>query len=392
MGFRNKHLSFSRLARFEQCPAAFKYQYIDGVQTELTAVPLLFGKVVHATLERVFQDVIAEEATGPIDEARAKQIFADAWAESGLVGAEVYREGLEIVRNFVRSEGVVDHRDVLAVEKDFRLPLGRFSVIGCIDRVNRVDDETIEVVDYKTNRAIFTREEVDDSLQLSLYEVAARRIWPWAKKVRLSFAMLRHGLRMTTSRTPEQLEAALAYAETLGKMTEESKVFPARLSTNCAYCDHRERCPAYENALKGKRTTLSADPRDLTAVAKEREEVAKLSKILYARKGELENVLRAHLKEHDDLVLAGVRYSLAPTQSVRYPLGPTLKVLEAQTGLPREQLLERVATIDKDALDALIRQSTRSLDRSRVHLVRAELDAVAERSVSARFSAREVRS
>lgn len=206
-----------RLARFEQCPAAFKYQYIDGVHTELTAVPLLFGKVVHATLERVFQDVIAEEISGSIDEARAKQIFANAWAESGLVGAEVYREGLEIVRNFVRSEGVIDHRDVLAVEKDFRLPLGRFSVIGCIDRVNRVDDETIEVVDYKTNRAIFTREEVDDSLQLSLYEVAARRIWPWAKKVRLSFAMLRHGLRMTTSRTPEQLEAALSYAETLGR-------------------------------------------------------------------------------------------------------------------------------------------------------------------------------
>lgn len=91
---------------------------------------------------------------------------------------------------------------------------------------------------YKTNRANFTREEVDDSLQLTLYEVAARRIWPWATKVRLSFAMLRHGLRMTTSRTPEQLEAALSYAETLGKMTEESKAFPARLSTNCAYCDH----------------------------------------------------------------------------------------------------------------------------------------------------------
>jgi RecB family exonuclease len=56
---------------------------------------------------------------------------------------------------------------------EFRLPLGSSSAIGCIDRVNRVNDETIEVVDYKTNRAIFTREEVDDSLQLSLYEVRA---------------------------------------------------------------------------------------------------------------------------------------------------------------------------------------------------------------------------
>lgn len=390
MGFRNKHLSFSRLQRFEQCPAAFKYQYIDQVRADHDATPLLFGKVVHATLERIFQDVIAEERTGPIDEARAQKVFGEAWTESGLVGALIYREGLDLVRMFVRSEGVVDHRDVLAVEKEFRLPLGRFTVIGSIDRVNRVDDETIEVVDYKTNRALFTREEVEDSLQLSLYEVAARRIWPWAKKVRLSFAMLRHGLRMTTSRTPEQLEAALAYAETLGKMTEEAGDFRPRVTGNCAYCDFRDRCPAYASALKGTRTTVVADPSDLEAVAQEREEVTKLSKILYARKSELEQVLRAHLRKHDDLVLAGVRYALVPTQTTRYPLGPTLRVLEAQTGLPREDLLERVATIDKDALDALIRQQ--SLDRSRAHLVRAELDSVAERTMSARFSAREVRS
>lgn len=148
------------------------------VRADHDATPLLFGKAVHATLARIFQDVIAEERTGPIDEARAQKVFGEAWAESGLVGAEVYREGLEIVRNFVRSEGVVDHRDVLAVEKEFPTPLGRFTVIGSIDRVNRVDDETLEVVDYKTNRGEVGHVQTESSSgrRRSLFEHVATHV------------------------------------------------------------------------------------------------------------------------------------------------------------------------------------------------------------------------
>ena len=33
MAFRNEHLSFSRLQRFEQCPLSFKLHYIDKWRT-----------------------------------------------------------------------------------------------------------------------------------------------------------------------------------------------------------------------------------------------------------------------------------------------------------------------------------------------------------------------
>lgn len=36
--------------------------------------------------------------------------------------------------------------------------VGPFTVLGFIDRVDRVDDETVEVIDYKTNRLLFSRE------------------------------------------------------------------------------------------------------------------------------------------------------------------------------------------------------------------------------------------
>ncbi|MBM4356214.1 MAG: PD-(D/E)XK nuclease family protein, partial [Deltaproteobacteria bacterium] len=289
-----------------------------------------------------------------------------------------------------RTQGTLDHHDILAVEKEFRLPVGPFTVLGYIDRVDRVDDETVEVLDYKTNRLLFTRDEVDSSLQMSLYHLAARQLWPWAKKVKLTFLMLRHGLRMTTERSPEQLEAAMRYVETVGRMTEEATEFPPRLNSNCVWCDHRSKCPAYAEALKGKRDFVCENTDDLPAVAREREEVARLVKILSDRKAELEGVLKTHLQEHDELVLAGTRYRMFNTAKTEYPLEPTVETIEKATGMERASLVARLAAVDKKALDALLKELAGRLDKPKLMLLKAELEAAATISYSPRFWAKAV--
>jgi putative RecB family exonuclease len=387
--FRNTHLSYSRLSRFEQCPLSYRLHYIEKKPAE-PGLALRFGKTVHAVLERLLKEVLDDERTGPLSEERALELYREAWTAEGLTGIDVFEEGLRILRDFIHEQGVVDHRDILAVEKEFRLPVGPFTVLGFIDRVDWVDDETVEVIDYKTNHQLFTRDEVESSLQLSLYHVAAQRLWPWAKKVKLTFWMLRHGVRQETTRTEEQLADALAYVETLGRQTESAKEYPARLNANCSYCDHRRHCPAYADALKGKREFLCENLADLEAVAREREEIARLAKALYARKEELEDILKAHLKHQDELVLGGVRYRMFTATSLDYPLEPTLSLLSEVSGLTREELLERLGAIDRKALDALLKSLGKRLDKPRVSLLKAELDAHADKKVSPRFWAKEV--
>ena len=387
--FKNAHLSFSRLDRYSRCPLSFKLSYIDKRQAE-PGVPLRFGKLIHAVLEVLVREHMEGERTGPLSEERAIVLYREGWAKEDLSGMEVFQEGLDILKAFVRDQGELDHKDVLAIEKEFRLQVGRFTALGFIDRVDWVDDETVEVIDYKTNRMLFSRDEVDSSLQMSLYHLAARQIWPWAKNVRLNFHMLRHGICMRTERTPEQLQAAMAYVETMGEATESAPEFPARLNTNCIWCDHKHQCPAYADALQGKREAICEDLGDLEAVAREREEVAVLSKILYSRKRELENVLKAHLQDQDELVLAGTRYRMFSVTSLRYPLEPTLKVLREATGLDRDELVARLATIDKKALDKLLKELAKSTDRARVRLVKTELEAVADKSFSSRLWAKKV--
>ena len=387
--FKNQHLSYSRLSRFETCPLSYRLHYIEKKQAE-PGLPLRFGKTIHAVLERLIKEVVDDERTGPLSEERAIELYREAWGAERLTGMDVFAEGLAILRRFIAEQGVVDHRDVLAIEKEFRLPVGPFEVLGFIDRVDWIDDETVEVIDYKTNHQLFTRDEVDTSLQMSLYEVAVRRLWPWAKKVKLTFWMLRHGVRQQTTRTEEQLADALAYVETLGRQTETATEYPARLNTNCSYCDHRKQCPAYADALKGKREFIVEDLADLEGVAREREEVARLAKALYARKEELEDILKAQLKERDELVLGGVRYRMFATTSLDYPLEPTLSLLADATGLSRDAVLGKLGAIDKKALDALLKSLGKKLDKPRVSLLKAELEAHADKRMSPRLWAKEV--
>jgi len=386
--FRNEHLSYSRLSRFEQCPLSYRLHYIEKHAPEPVAA-LRFGKVVHGVLEHLVREAVEQEQSGPLSEDRALTLYRDAWAADGLTGIQFFQEGIDILRRFVREQGVLEHRDVLAVEKEFRLPVGPFTVLGYIDRVDCVDGETVEVIDYKTNRLLFTRDEVETSLQLSLYHAAVQRLWPWAKSVKLTFWMLRHGVRQETSRTAEQIQAALAYVETLGSQTETATAFPARLNTNCPYCDHRQGCPAYASALQGKRDFVCPDVADLEAVAREREEVARLAKVLYARKEELEAVLKAHLKEQDELLLGGVRYRMFNATRLDYPLEPTIELLARATGQSKEQLMAAVATIDNKSLEDFLKTLARQIDKNRVALLKAEVEAGARKTAIPRFWAKE---
>jgi hypothetical protein len=94
------------------------------------------------------------------------------------------------------------------------------------------------------------------------------------------------------------------------------------------------------------------------------------------------------LKHHDQLILGGVRYRMFTTTSLDYPLEPTLSLLASATGLSRDAMIGRLGAIDKKALDALLKSLGKRLDRPRISLLKAELDARAAKKLSPRFWAK----
>ncbi len=385
--FENKHLSYSRLNRYEQCPLSFKLQYIDKLPNE-AGMPARFGNLVHKVLERLLREHVQAEQVGPLPEERALELLQEQWTRDEMIGAQEYREAGDILRTFVRDEGVVDPGNVLAIEQPFEIQVGRFTVLGYIDRADRIDGDGICIRDYKTFRMLPDQRELDASLQLSLYAVAAKQLWPWAKRLELELHMLRQNIHMRTERTEEELEAALAYASSLGEQTESAATtFPPRLNANCVYCDHRSQCPEFARALLGNRVEVCEDLNDLERVAMEREEVAVLAKILYSRRDQLDSILKAQLETRGEMVLAGMKYRLGQIARRDFPVGKTLQLLANATGRSEAELLEKLAGIENGQLDALVKSLGPKVGKPKLNMLKAELEAVVEKNFSTRLFA-----
>ena len=369
--FQNEHLSVSRLRRLEECPYAFFLQYVEKPEPSLVATDREaadFGVVLHDALEQTYAWILAEEYEGQFPEAVLLEHFRLAWVSSGIVGVDLYQEGRDILRRYVQRIGLVDHMRTLAVEKEFNMLLGPgtcrlvdptekahwatrqgyYVVNGFIDRIDRVDSETVEVVDYKSGRMLFAREELDVDLQMSIYSLAVRQIYPWAKRVQLAFDMLRHDLRQTTERSEEDLASAVDYVLAMGARSEKGP-YVARLNTHCGTCDHRARCETYKLAVEQKLEVVAVSVSDLTALAAERERVAKIAKAAYARKETLDGILKNALGEAESLELGGVVYRLTQFFNTTYPMGELL-TLFGEVDID----LTPALTVDNKALDAIL--------------------------------------
>jgi putative RecB family exonuclease len=355
--FRNLHLSVSRLKLYEQCPRAFWFRYVDPEKGKQPKAPLpeapAFGIVLHEALERLFGRLLAEEFAGLIPVDYLLDEYRKAWAESKLNGIELYQEGLNILRTYVRDHPKIDHLDIIAFEQEFNLLVtptssklltlqekdalapslantpDSFIINGFIDRIDRRSPTAIEIIDYKSNRMLFHSEEVSNDLQMSVYGLVARELYPWATNIHFVFHMLRHAQNQATERTTEQLDDARSYVIALGHRTETDGVFAPTLNSNCGYCDSRDRCPKYVEAMNSANTSEKVSEHNLEALATERNRVAQLARFAYARQKELDTVIKRQLNDVESLHLANTTFRLVPTSETEHSPRDIVDILTA---------------------------------------------------------------
>ena len=375
-------LSHTRLKQFEQCPLAYKLKYVDRVPSQ--PIPHLeFGIVVHRALELLVREAVAGKHVGPLGTKRAQELLEAAWEVESAVGVGAFAEASAMVAKYCAAEGTFDATRVLAVEQQFTVIVGQFSLTGFMDRVDRIDDETIEIIDYKTGELVPTADELQDNLQLSLYQYGAQQLWPWAKRVRLSLHMVRHGIKLRTTRSTSEITAAMAYVEAMGtriRLAQEHGEFVARLSSGCGMCPFRLACPAYAALIGGSPTAVGAIPVDLDALGEERERMTAVAKVADARKHELDAILKAKLDDSPEIFAGGRRYFLRNTARRSYPLPETIGSVAEVSGMAAGEVVERLACINNKSLEDLLKELGDRIPRHRVNLLRAELEAAAERT------------
>ena len=65
---------------------------------------------------------------------------------------------------------------MLAVEQRFRFELDATTLTGFIDRIDRLPDGRLRLIDYKTSKSAMKKDEAEQDLQLALYALACRDV------------------------------------------------------------------------------------------------------------------------------------------------------------------------------------------------------------------------
>lgn len=347
--FKNKVISVSRIKRYEQCPLSFKLNYIDKKQ-RCNNESLVFGSFLHSVLELLIKWVKQEEYSGYIPLETIKQVYMDQWNKfDNICGLEVYKDGFNIIREYL-SEKEFDCYDILAVEYEFNVEIDSYIFNGKIDLCEKINDDTIKIIDYKSSRQLYTISEIDSDLQLSLYNIIAKKIWPWAKNIELELHMIRHNKIQKPSRPREDDECidAVEYMIAIAKRTEDSNTkFTARLNSYCSYCDQCDNCDQFLDIVAGnvnifKVKTFPMDS-DITKLSIHRENLSSVVGILYKRKKELDDLIKARLDHEKDVYVGDLIYYVSIPEGTKYSVPTLLDVLEkfgADKNIAAQEILE----------------------------------------------------
>jgi putative RecB family exonuclease len=238
-------LSYSQISLYQTCPLCYKLQYIEGLEPKEKGY-FSFGTTIHACAEYFFKVKVPP----PPSLEELLQFYEQNWLSEGYESAEEeanYKAyGREMLAKFWEIYSS-DFRMPIAVEWMFNIDIEGVKLRGFIDRVDKLDSGGLAIVDYKTDRELFTKDYLAKNLQLTLYQLAVEQSW-FLPVERLT---LYHFRSNTPCSCPPRGQAQLEEAKSLVLAVAEGIAagrFPAVESERCP-CDFPEHCPYYRQKI-----------------------------------------------------------------------------------------------------------------------------------------------
>ncbi|HWI22817.1 MAG TPA: ATP-dependent DNA helicase [Baekduia sp.] len=232
-------LSASDIETYRSCPLKYKFARVFRIPQEPTTYQR-FGIVVHQVLERYHQTggATVDELLGLLDAA---------WRRGGMGGSDEERQlhGKAVdALNRYHARTSEEDSEPLWFEKGFQFQLGPHVLRGRVDRVDRLKDGSVELIDYKTGRPK-AQEQLRDDVQLSLYAIAAREAWDEISSQQAYLYVLDdEKVQVPTDQIdPQWIEETV---REVGDGILSQGFEPTPSFTTCSWCDYRIACPAAE--------------------------------------------------------------------------------------------------------------------------------------------------
>ncbi|HIK31042.1 MAG TPA: PD-(D/E)XK nuclease family protein [Oscillatoriales cyanobacterium M59_W2019_021] len=238
------HLSATKLQEYHRCPRAYYFKYERGLKTPTFFRAPLLGRALHAALAKIYWDWHYGEPKPPIDWIRT------CWERChSELSPELRDYGLEILENYYYEfiATLTKLRRPVAVEGRIssQLPFCQvnFRISGRYDRLDWLDDEGLELIDYKSNQTVkpFDPDEID--LQLGLYYLALEQRYRKSLK-RLTLLYILVGEEVTFEATSQHRENAIATIGELATQLRTDLEWEPCPGDHCRHCSYARYCSA----------------------------------------------------------------------------------------------------------------------------------------------------
>lgn len=345
-------LSHSSISLYKECPQKYKFKYVDKIP-EKPRHYFSFGNSVHTALE-FFYGVKGPE---PPSLAEVLRHFKENWKSAGYKDAaqeaEYFQDGQDILSAFHKKHAAA-FTPPFFVEYNFNLLVKNVPVTGKIDRVDKLPDGRLAILDYKTGKSIPAARVLDDA-QLTMYQLACE-VALGAEVGRLTLYHLpslkehvseRHDSSLVDTVTKRVVDTAAAI--------EAEKFEPAPEERKCLWCDYKPLCPIFSSQFPSPSPPPVAAGRDadlselidrygdiVAGAAKLQDEALELkSRILELL------VLRGFVRAF------GKRYELTRSSAEKWEFSDRKRVLELirQAGLYEKILAPSVPLVQQLMLD-----------------------------------------
>lgn len=254
------YFSFSQLAAYETCPLQYKFAYILNVPTPPDKQVFIYGSLVHNVLyefllplaegdNRLQTSLFREKKLDEklLSEERLLSIYKDSWQADGYDSKKdreaYYQRGLDEIKAFRKNLLELGLPRILFLEKKFSFKFGGEVIKGAIDRVDRLPDGTLEVIDYKTGESKKTKSELKfkNRAQLILYKLFLEDYLK-IKVSKLSFYYLKDNIKLTLEPDEKEIEKAKAHFLEQMENIKTLNFPPKPEERNCHNCDFSSIC------------------------------------------------------------------------------------------------------------------------------------------------------
>lgn len=214
-----KGLSASGFDCYTSCNWKWYLQYILGFE-DVSSAAALQGTLIHKVLEILSRAVVVKHDRNSkiFDPSYLWDICFNHYYNSEPYIAELIEPAKlkKICQGFhelLRSPYTPIRDNTISAEAKFDIELrepdfkikGTNSFLrlrGRIDRVDKIDDKSIEVVDYKSGSRVCwdsqdkhkkTPEDLYEDIQPKMYHLAAKHLYPWAENILVTFIYIVDG-------------------------------------------------------------------------------------------------------------------------------------------------------------------------------------------------------